>query len=189
MLRTAELLTAAFANITIAPDTTGVVALPLTKMGQVRGAQEVVTIDDPMVGLLIRKVFSLRQQARGAVLVGTSAEFRSTFVACLERLGVGMFNFRPYSIRRGGATHDFTSHGDIARTVWRGRWSDSRTAPHLHHRRPGKANFTGVLRGGERDHASLCRRLSDVAVYVTLLDFPFYTQALSATMHVFFVWG
>jgi hypothetical protein len=43
-------------------------------------------------------------------------------------MGLAAFNFRPYSFRRGGASHDYGTHFDISRTVWRGRWSDSRTA-------------------------------------------------------------
>jgi hypothetical protein len=33
----------------------------------------------------------------------------------------------PYSLRRGGATHDFLVHRDIARCLFRGRWADVRT--------------------------------------------------------------
>ena len=34
----------------------------------------------------------------------------------------------PYSLRRGGACHDYTMHGDVQRTILRGRWSALATA-------------------------------------------------------------
>ena len=46
-----------FGNIAIGPDFTGVIALPWTKIGQLRGAQEMVTIDDPLVGRVLRVAF------------------------------------------------------------------------------------------------------------------------------------
>ena len=106
----------------------GAIALPATKMGKIRGAVEVVSIDDAMVGLLIRKVHSAAASGKGPVLSGSRSAFRGLFCRLLRQLNLERFDFRPYSLRRGGASHDFASHGDIARTVWRGRWSDSRTA-------------------------------------------------------------
>ena len=128
MLRTEEMLGIRFEDLGVSSVNVGAVALPLTKSGQIRGAQEIVTIDDPMVGLLIRKHVASSSRVSGKILQGTHAQFRQWFVFLLTSLGLSRFNFRPYSIRRGGATHDFSTFGSIERTVWRGRWSDSRTA-------------------------------------------------------------
>ena len=128
MLRTEEMLGIRFEDLSVSSANVGAVALPWTKSGQIRGAQEIVTIDDPMVGLLIRKHVASASGISGKILQGTHAQFRQWFVFLLTSLGLGRFNFRPYSIRRGGATHDFSTFGSIERTVWRGRWSDSRTA-------------------------------------------------------------
>ncbi len=33
-----------------------------------------------------------------------------------------------YSLRRGGATHDYLTHHDVARSLFRGRWQQVSTA-------------------------------------------------------------
>ena len=54
--------------------------------------------------------------------------FRDFFKTCLHELGLDNLGMQPYSIRRGGATHDYQLYSDAQRTVLRGRWSDVRTA-------------------------------------------------------------
>ena len=43
-------------------------------------------------------------------------------------MGLAGLCLKPYSFRRGGATHDMCARGDLPRTIHRGRWSDARTA-------------------------------------------------------------
>eukprot|EP00959_Pyramimonas_sp_CCMP1952_P347621 7281349-Pyramimonas_sp.AAC.1 len=43
-------------------------------------------------------------------------------------VGLEDHGFALYSIRRGGATHDFSYHGSLDRSIVRRRWSNSRTA-------------------------------------------------------------
>ena len=50
---------------------------------------------------------------------------------CLRRFGVvglGSFGFRPYSLRRGGATAYFRATRDMGATIERGRWATLRVA-------------------------------------------------------------
>ena len=41
---------------------------------------------------------------------------------------VGEFNCQWYSVRRGGASYDFASHGLMERTLLRGRWESVKSA-------------------------------------------------------------
>ena len=40
----------------------------------------------------------------------------------MEELGLGELGYKPYSLRRGGATEDFRQHGRLDRALLRGRW-------------------------------------------------------------------
>jgi hypothetical protein len=55
------------------------------------------------------------------------SQFRSFFHKALHALHLQHCGFKPYSLRRGGATHDFMYHQHIQRTLMRGRWADMRT--------------------------------------------------------------
>ena len=46
----------------------------------------------------------------------------------MEAIGLASFSFRPYSLRRGGATHWFAKHGSLDRVIVLGRWQAQRTA-------------------------------------------------------------
>jgi hypothetical protein len=126
-LRSGELYTVRPNHITLQSNRTGVIALPWTKVGQQRGAQEMVTIDDPFVGYWLSVACNLAQ-ADSPLLNGSPHQFRVFFFKACAALGVADLKFKPYSLRRGGATFDFLTHKDIARTVLRGRWGDIRTA-------------------------------------------------------------
>ena len=127
MLRSMEGVGATVGQIALQTDFTGVLALPWTKIGQQRGAQELVTIDDPKVGLRVGVAMSGRTP--GETLLKCSANhFKNWFSSSLEFLGLGHFGFRLYSLRRGGATHDFRVHGSVSRTLLRGRWSGTSVA-------------------------------------------------------------
>lgn len=124
-LRTSELMAAQPRHILFTAANVGVLALPLTKSGQRRGAQEQVSIDDPLVGLWLQRSF---RQRRGTIAGCSGPSFRKQFGSALRALSLQAFGFQPYSLRRGGATHDFLHHQSIQRTLLRGRWSDIRTA-------------------------------------------------------------
>ena len=58
----------------------------------------------------------------------SGSAFRSLFRTILQELGIEGLNFRPYSLRRGGATFEMQSHGLMERTLIRGRWKNSNVA-------------------------------------------------------------
>ena len=121
-----ESLTISPGFVALGSDCRGALALPWTKIGQQRGAQEVVTIDEPLVG------FWLKRACEGVLndaqlMTGGPHQFRTFFQQAITTLGLQELGFKPYSLRRGGATHDFLSHHNVQRTLMRGRWGDVRT--------------------------------------------------------------
>ena len=46
----------------------------------------------------------------------------------LAGLGIADVGYKPYSLRRGGASFDYRQHGVVSRTTLRGRWNSAKTA-------------------------------------------------------------
>ena len=61
-------------------------------------------------------------------LTQSPAKWRSLFNQCLERLKIQDFGFRPYSLRRGGATFWFQKHQNPDRILVQGRWHTHKSA-------------------------------------------------------------
>ena len=54
--------------------------------------------------------------------------WRDLFSKCLEGLRIDDWGFRPYSLRRGGATSLFVKVGSLDRVLLTGRWTAVKTA-------------------------------------------------------------
>ena len=81
-----------------------------------------VTIDEPAIGARIRA--ASQGLSPWDTLLGTTAlEFRKFFNDALKVLKLEAFNLRPYSLRRGGATHHLCTFNDLQLALFRGRWS------------------------------------------------------------------
>ena len=104
----------------------GIVRLGWTKGGKRRGAEEFTQIEEPCAGQLLLRALSLKGLS-DPLLTVTAGAFRLWFDRSCSELGVGSCNFRPYSLRRGGATHHWQLHANMSKTVERGRWSCIRT--------------------------------------------------------------
>eukprot|EP00435_Cladocopium_sp_Y103_P018568 s1259_g4.t1 len=127
MLRTAEILSLRSSHLLCGPrDKQVVVSLGMTKGGKRQGAAESVILGyEPAVHLVKR----WKQLATLATpLVRSSAHWRKLFNECLTSLGIEDFMFRPYSLRRGGATYWFGKHQSLDRLLVQGRWASQRTA-------------------------------------------------------------
>ena len=127
MLRTGELLTLQARHIQMTSGTSpAVLSLGLTKSGKRAGAAESVTLGE----LSVLKVLWQwkRQVTPQTFLTPKPHVWRNLFNQCLEGLKVQDWGFRPYSLRRGGATFFFTKHGSLDRILLQGRWTAIRTA-------------------------------------------------------------
>ena len=127
LLRTGELLALTAGQVTVlSPRGPAVISLGLTKAGKRQGAAESVTIH---VEDVCRRLFQWKQTVRkNASLTGASHSWRKTFNQTLEAVGLTQVDFRPYSLRRGGATHFFTSQGTFDKLLVLGRWQSAKTA-------------------------------------------------------------
>ena len=56
------------------------------------------------------------------------ANFRATFKTLLTHMNMGHLPYKPYSLRRGGATHDFITNNSYHTLMSKGRWMNLRAA-------------------------------------------------------------
>ena len=128
-LRTGELLGLKNKDIQIDADYLGAIRLSFTKSGQRHAAFESSTIQDPLVGRLYRlhELYSPHGKDHEAyVYVGSRSSFYDFFEDGLVWLGVSHLRFKPYSLRRGGATAFFRKWKSMELTLERGRWASAR---------------------------------------------------------------
>ena len=103
MLRSGELLALRSSHIMCTPrDPQALISLGLTKSGKRHGAAESVILGIEKAVFLVQRWKQIASTA--TPLVHSHAKWRSLFNECLEALGLTRFEFRPYSLRRGGAT-------------------------------------------------------------------------------------
>ena len=126
MLRTGELLELELSQIRQG-DGTMILVLPDTKTTKRHGQTEYVDVECPIAKLLVRLL--LRRRGAGGRLISCSPYFfRKRWQECMVALQLDPAHFAPYSLRRGGATHDFSVHVSFDRALTRGRWQCIRTA-------------------------------------------------------------
>ena len=128
LLRTHEFVQLRVQDVVVNPSLgRGVVQLHNTKYGARQGTTESCTIDCSTTAAMASRAARGRMPGDPLMEV-TDARMRSLFREACDCLGLADLGFRPYSLRRGGATFDFRSHGQLSRTVVRGRWNNARTA-------------------------------------------------------------
>ena len=99
----------------------------VTKGGARRAQQEMVTIDDAILARWLQSI--VQDLLPGDPLINMShVKFRSLFADLCHTLALTQMSFKPYSLRRGGATFDYRRFGNLDRTALRGRWACLRTA-------------------------------------------------------------
>lgn len=103
-----------------------VISLGLTKAGKRQGAAESVILGFQPAVQLTKRWKSLVSPS--ATFVSSSAKWRNLFNECLCALGMDKYHFRPYSLRRGGATYWFAKRQSMDRLLIQGRWASQKTA-------------------------------------------------------------
>lgn len=131
LLRTGELLSVKACDLLV-DHTNLLIALPHTKSGTRHAAAEMVQVDDPFTLEIVREVKEFRRQTNSLktpLWDFTAQSFRDRFAFHLDKfdLLVG-HKFRPYSLRRGGATHLFQRTGSMEVALLKGRWSSPKVA-------------------------------------------------------------
>lgn len=127
MLRSGEIISMFASHIMVAKEDSQVlVSLGLTKSGKRQGAAESVIIG---VELAVKLIRAWKVHYPSSTRLATSpGKWRSLFSECLIALGLESFQFRPYSLRRGGATWWFQKHQSLDRILVQGRWAAPKTA-------------------------------------------------------------
>ena len=127
LLRTGEILGLCNHHILMTSlDKPAVISLGLTKSGKRTGAAESVTIS---VTRALQWLWAWKHaSAPHSPLTPKPHQWRGTFSECMKALNLEPFEFRPYSLRRGGATCWFGRHGSPDRIIVLGRWAAVRTA-------------------------------------------------------------
>lgn len=130
LLRTGEILAITPKHVTVSkPKGPAVISLGLTKAGKRQGAAESVTIyAEDSFRRLYQYVSQASSSRSSQPIAGPSHVWRKQFATTLSALSFSSWDFRPYSLRRGGATEAFRSHGNLDRLLLAGRWQSAKTA-------------------------------------------------------------
>ena len=127
MLRTGEILDLHASHFfSQASQSKVVISLGLTKAGKRHGAAESVVIGYDMVVKLIKQWKAIASPQTPLAI--SASQWRALFNQALGALKLEIWGFRPYSLRRGGATWWFGRHQSMDRILIQGRWSAPKTA-------------------------------------------------------------
>ena len=122
MLRTGEILSLRFGDLEFTAQC-GVVCLHQSKSGHRTGAQEAVAIRDSLTLQLLDTLVTVRRPFKGDLLWPYSGQaFRSAFARLCRFFNVEAQSFKPYSLRRGGATFLLQVGVPLDTILVRGRW-------------------------------------------------------------------
>ena len=129
-LRTGEILGLCGKDILLKKDC-GILTLTSSKGGVRNNVKESITILDVRVLKILHEVLLLKRRAgqmNVPIWTDSPAKFRNRLQELVRIFHVEHFNFRGYSIRRGGATAFFAECGLMEKTLLRGRWSSVQVA-------------------------------------------------------------
>lgn len=130
LLRTGELLALNPSDLLLGEDS-GIVSLQSTKSGKRNAATEAISITDTVTLEAVRNLLACRKALTSGSFPlwnGSPAAFRRRFAQLCNIFGLDHLQFRPYSLRRGGATDLFQQTQSMEAALIRGRWESSRVA-------------------------------------------------------------
>ena len=126
LLRTGELLALVNQDIILSPDgSTVILHLGLTKTAGRNPSSGTVNVTD---NLLVQLLTRWQQSCHNLspLIPWTPSKFRTTFSQALSDCDLTHMQFKPYSLRRGGATDMYLSSRNYALVQHTGRWSSER---------------------------------------------------------------
>ena len=127
LLRTGEILKLRVCDIKFSRDgRSAVIELGLTKGGLRRNQTEQIVIDNRRT--LAALQVAAQGKRTGDLLFPPSTTFRKRFESHVRSLGLSSTPYKPYSLRRGGATFLFRSGVAVQRIQFMGRWQNATTA-------------------------------------------------------------
>lgn len=127
LLRTGELLNVQAKDIVLsARSDTGILYLSLTKTAALNPGSGHITIHDRCLLHLLRPWKTVAPPDQFLVS-WSSSKFRSEFHRALVAAGLLQYGYKPYSLRRGGATALWLDTHNYSHVAHQGRWSTERT--------------------------------------------------------------
>ena len=127
MLRTGELLNLKSSHVMCdASQDKVLLSLGFTKGGKRQGAAESCVIGYDVVVRFVKYWKTMASPSTG--FASSPANWRKLFNQALQALDLQSFSFRPYSLRRGGATWWFNKHHSLDQILVQGRWQAAKTA-------------------------------------------------------------
>lgn len=129
LLRTGEILNLCPCHILLGKRDI-VLRLGLTKTGLRRHQDENVVVQNQMVWHIVETFLEIRRSSHTfhqPIILGGGPQFRENFSKLRSFFNLQQ-PFRPYSLRRGGATADFRRFNSMERTLIKGRWGTSQAA-------------------------------------------------------------
>ena len=127
LLRTGELLALKAKDIVIPPKSaSAVLYLGLTKTGQRNPHAGTVTFTDLPLAHRLR-LWKGAVPSHTPLVPWSAPKFRSKFKAALQEAGLASYLFKPYSLRRGGATDLWLTTHNYSLVSHTGRWASERT--------------------------------------------------------------
>eukprot|EP00438_Fugacium_kawagutii_P017025 Skav211322 [mRNA] locus=scaffold3035:16954:19240:- [translate_table: standard] len=122
-LRTGELLSLRFRDLQLGTNR-GVVTIRGGKSGLRHNIDEAVALYDPLVLQLgqLARLLPRHTNPNSIVWPFHAKKFRDTFAKCVSHFELQALEYKPYSLRRGGATHDYIAKGLLEPILLRGRW-------------------------------------------------------------------
>lgn len=130
LLRTGEILNARPEDFLI-NQKQGILSLPTSKTGLRHGAGETIAFSDAFALDAIREAIALRKAQNSDKIPlwhASPQAFRDRFTHYCRRFDLLSHHFRPYSLRRGGATWVFQSTGSMEAALLKGRWGSAQVA-------------------------------------------------------------
>ena len=126
-MRTSEILELTAGQVVFTKKKTAChLVLQNTKTSKRQGTMETISVQDAALTAWLRALVA-GAPANQKLLEITPLQYRRLFEGALKAVGLPA-KFKPYSLRRGGASHYFKETGSMSKTMETGRWSDVKTA-------------------------------------------------------------
>ena len=130
LLRTGEIMKLAATDLLVSGNHL-IISLQQTKTGKRKGCHEVIHIDDIFTIEVASALIALRRaqnRANCSLWMFSGTAFRKRFVYYCHKFGLESHGFRPYSLRRGGATWHFQKTRSMESALLLGRWESAKVA-------------------------------------------------------------
>lgn len=127
LLRTGELLNVQAKDLILSPQAdTGILHLGLTKTAALNPGSGHITIHDRTLLHLLR-LWKTVASPDQFLVPWSPSKFRLEFSKALDATGLGSYQYKPYSLRRGGATALWLDTHNYSQVAYHGRWAAEKT--------------------------------------------------------------